>query len=326
MRCWLGAFVLGLQCALAWHPSDVKQALAVCAPALRIAAHRSQLPLIKYSSAIAQSPHCLDDLIGEGHAEAGNEDLLCPGSRVVRSLLAECMWRRRIERVYSSYPATSAIRSALRDLERDGFAVIRADKLQLIQLQNKQFSENQKVREQHSVDVVAELLWHLHGHMQEIKIRQHSMDDSGDAEDFFQHAHFDSIFPLFKAWVYTHDTCSPQAAIQVQPGSHHLTASKIWWVHDGRSHGTQPGGDFARRMLANRKGISPQAHAWSGATSEMTTLCGSQGDVALVDTRTVHARGRMSRGQHRTTWMLFPGGDPKSRIFRAFVTTEGAKT
>ena len=88
--------------------------------------------------------------------------------------------------------------------------------------------------------------------MQEIKIRQHSMDDSGDDEDFFQHAHFDSIFPLFKAWVYTHDTCSPQAAIQVQPGSHRLTASRIRWIHDGRSHGTQPGGDFARRMLTNR--------------------------------------------------------------------------
>ena len=44
-----------------------------------------------------------------------------------------------------------------------GFAVLRADDLQRIQLQNKQFSENQKVREHHSVDVVAELLWELHG-------------------------------------------------------------------------------------------------------------------------------------------------------------------
>lgn len=240
--------------------AHLRATLASCQPQLRIAEHRSGLPLADLAA------RCVDRLadLEEGKTTAGaRED--CPGSRVLRALLADCLLAERRKLLYTR--ANNQERLIIGSLTHAGYAKFRG--LDLIAPSNlTKVSEGRwevdpvsasypeyarTVRDCHGAGTallqrVGGLLDRLHGQLQPIRITAQQLEDEtvGNSDDFFQELHFDGLTPTFRGYYYSRATCTAQGVISVVPGSHALSAARLWWLH-------QLGGDDP--------GVC-SAHAW----------------------------------------------------------------
>lgn len=292
----------------------VLNAIKTCISELRMASHRSHLPILNYSAAVQRSAYCMADMAEEQEGEAGHER--CLGTRVLRSILADCMLQARRAMLYNSFSPNSTERRVLETLQRDGYVHVRARNLKECHTASAQveYKDSYAMSNRELVQV-AHLLWQLHGQLQPIQVLRQELQGQGQNDDeHFQEGHFDSIYPMFKAWYYTHNICQAQGAIMVQPGSHRLTAGKLWWIHEA---GSKLGEwDFGRRMIRHKAQISTRASELS-PPGVYQHVCGLAGSVVIVDVRSIHARG-IIEDRHRITWMFRPKGDPRSRGFKVF--------
>ena len=110
--------LLGHISLVASTQSLLLDAIHTCQSDIKMATARSQIPVTEFAGHVPHSTQCVADLIGAGHAEAHNER--CTGTRVLRSVLAECMLTMRLSKLYASFNRDSLERSILHTLTLQG--------------------------------------------------------------------------------------------------------------------------------------------------------------------------------------------------------------